>query len=131
MAWQNSRNYIYELINAQAVKLQMARRYLEAKDHNPAKISIDELTIGSRWVEEHLQQQNVLIRREVRADERSSEEYSKRTRFAYSANQISAYANGEQFRAVLAQIRRGSLLDRFNMLSKTERDQLLAALSKN
>uniref|UniRef100_A0A183BK10 Acetyl-CoA carboxylase n=1 Tax=Globodera pallida TaxID=36090 RepID=A0A183BK10_GLOPA len=125
--WQDARNYMYELISVHAIRLQMARRYLEAIGHSSANTSVDELATGIRWVDEHLQRVNVQIRRALKSDSQSS---SKRTRFVYFGDQISKYADGDEFRSVLAGIRQQSLLDQLTSLSKAERDQLLTALSK-
>uniref|UniRef100_A0A914I9B7 Acetyl-CoA carboxylase n=1 Tax=Globodera rostochiensis TaxID=31243 RepID=A0A914I9B7_GLORO len=97
--WQDARNYMYELISVHAIKLQMARRYLEAIGHSSANTSVDELATGIRWVDEHLQRVNVQIRRALKTDPQNS---SKRTRFVYFGDQISKYADGDEFRTVLA-----------------------------
>ena len=131
MAWQNARNYFYNLISVNTIKMQMARHYLAASGHHCAsKASIEELAAGCAWVEQHLAQSKVPIRGDVNALERNSMEYSKRTRFAYTPEYIHAYANGHLFRDVLADIQKASLLKQVQSLGAEQRKQLIAALSQ-
>ncbi|KAL3102143.1 hypothetical protein niasHS_003552 [Heterodera schachtii] len=128
--WQNARNYMHGLISVHSTKLQMARRYLEAIGRGTTNISVDELAIGLQWVDEHLQKSDVQVRREVKPEERGTNNSSKRTRFFYFDEQISKYAEGDGLRKGLAEIRQKSLLERLTALSKEERDQLILALSE-
>jgi hypothetical protein len=130
VAWQNARNYFYDLICVQTIKMEMARHYLTANGHHCAgKASIDEMAAGCAWVDQHLVEAQVNIRREVAPSERPSMNFSKRTRFVYTAENISTYANGLQFRTVLDQIRRVSLMRQLQSLGPEEREHLFAALS--
>jgi hypothetical protein len=111
--------------------MQMARQYLAASGHHcPEKATIDDLTTGCTWVDRHLAEVKVPIRRDVDSKHRPSMDFSKRTRYAYAPENIHEYANGYKFREVLAQTRRTSLLQQFQSLGKEQREQLIALLSQ-
>jgi acetyl-CoA carboxylase carboxyltransferase component len=97
--WQNSRNYIYELLSTQLAKFEMARQYLSATGVDIAHLRIDQLTEGCQWVERHLQNANITYRASV--TENAS---NRRRRYEYDANVISQYARSDEFKRVTEEI---------------------------
>ncbi|KAI1717267.1 carboxyl transferase domain-containing protein [Ditylenchus destructor] len=101
VSWQNARNYFYELFCVELSKMSMARGYLDAMGYNSAKISIEDLSVGYNWVNEHLAEMKVSTRKNVNPD---TMEYSKRRKFVYNADEVIAYSNSSKFCSVVRQL---------------------------
>lgn len=136
VAWQNTRNYFYNLLCVQSIKMQMAKSYLAACSINSLtttsnlSYSIDDLEKGCKWVDEHLANYKIQIRRQVNPKDKPSMDFSKRTRFIYFFEQIMEYANGKEFQHVLEQIKADSLLKQLKLVTgnKEQRERFVAAL---
>lgn len=110
--WTEARNYFYELFRVEMAKMQMAREYLAANGKTEA-LSIEELAVGYRWIEEHLREREVVYQQLVR--EVTSGDEKRRRRYEYHAESILEYARSESFKRVLEQIvvqRSSALLQR-------------------
>uniref|UniRef100_A0A915N9U2 CoA carboxyltransferase C-terminal domain-containing protein n=1 Tax=Meloidogyne javanica TaxID=6303 RepID=A0A915N9U2_MELJA len=133
VAWQNTRNYFYNLLCVQSIKMEMAKNYLSACSNTTnlsSSFTIDELEKGCKWVDEHLAETSILIRREINLKEKPSMDYSKRTRFEYFFEQIMEYSNGKEFLQVLEQIKADTLLKQLKLVTGNleQRERFVAAL---
>lgn len=104
--WANSRNYIFDLLTVELSKISMAKRYLSASGiisielQNHSHIGIDALSIGYKWVNEHLASVNVADKRKLSLNEMKG----THTRYAYLPDNIVKYSESQLFFDVLTQI---------------------------
>lgn len=83
-------------------KMSMARRYLRSAGiAHTNSIQIYSLTLGYKWVNDHLTKVGIQTCHRIATHERNLDKYSKRTRYEYCHEQILQYSSSSEFQNVL------------------------------
>lgn len=84
----------------------MAKRYLSASGiisnelQNNSHVRIDQLSVGYKWVNEHLASMNIADKKKLSLNEMNG----TRTRYSYLPKNVLEYSKSEKFADVLTQI---------------------------
>jgi acetyl-CoA carboxylase/biotin carboxylase 1 len=124
--WTEARDYFYELLQVELAKMSIAREYLLANGKSEP-LGIEELSVGYKWVEEHLKEQSVSFVRPVQGKSEG-----RHRRHEYFSQQIVSYAQCENFKRVLEQIvvrRSSSLLqNKLGLMAENTRQNLISEI---